>query len=52
MKGVRKEADHLVSLIARSRYPLTANGRLHHSVISAITLSVIRLMVSLETVAP
>ena len=35
-----------------SRYPLTANGRLHHSVISAITLSVIRLMVSLETVAP
>ena len=29
-----------------------SNGRLHHSVISSMTLSVIRLMVSLDTVAP
>ena len=29
-----------------------SSGRLHHSVISSITLSVIRLIVSLDTVAP
>jgi hypothetical protein len=29
-----------------------SSGRLHHSAISPITLSVIREMVSLETVAP
>lgn len=29
-----------------------SKGRLHHSVISATTLSVIRLIVSFDTVAP